>query len=191
MILELAVTLASVWPMPGPQMSAQVCRRNAPVEVLYDGRWWPATVNADGPVGGRCPIHYLGYGSSWDEAAPAERIRPAPPAAGKSGQPSPVYESTVACVGLLQRIGATISDQAARTEATAKAASLASGAFRLGRRDGKTDGAIQSDIDAALFAGEVLIPTTDQREATAALERVAPAAQECVALERMLLASPT
>lgn len=174
--------------MPGPQMSSQLCRRNAAVEVLYDGRWWPATVNADGPVEGRCPIHYLGYGASWDEAVPAERLRAAP-ASGKSGQPSAAYESTVACVGLIQRIGVTIADQAARTEATAKAASLASGAFRLGRQDGKGDADIQADIDAALFAGELLIPTTDQRQATAALERAAPAAQECLALERTLASS--
>lgn len=189
MILELAVILGSAWAVPGPQLSAQLCRRNAAVEVLYDGRWWPATVNADGPVEGRCPIHYLGYGASWDEAAPADRMRPAPLASGKAAQPSPIYESAVACVGLVQRIGVTISDQAARTEATGKAASLASGAFRLGRRDGKTDIDIQADIDAAVFAGELLIPTTDQREATAALERVAPAAQECLVLESLLASS--
>lgn len=139
---------------------------------------------------GRCPIHYHGYGSSWDEAAPAERLRPAPPATGKPEQPSDAYEATVACVGLIQRIGVTISDQAARTEATNKAASLASGAFRLGRQDGKTDVDIQADINSAIFAGEVLIPTTDQREATAALERVAPVAQECLVLEGMLASAP-
>lgn len=189
MILELAVSLAASWATPSPQVSAQLCRRNAAVEVLYDGRWWPATVNADGPVDGRCPIHYLGYEASWDEAAPAERLRPAPPAAGKAGQPSPAYEAAVTCVGLIQRIGVTISDQAARTEATGKAASLASGAFRLGRQDGKSDLDIQADINAAVFAGELLIPTTDQREATAALERVAPAAQECLVLEGMLASS--
>ena len=190
MIFELAISLASVWAMPEPQISAQLCQRNAAVEVLYEGRWWPATVNGDGPVGGRCPIHYLGYGASWDEAAPADRLRRAPPASGKAGQPLTTYTSIVACVGLIQRIGVTISDQAARVEATGRAASLASGAFRFGRRDGKSDTDIQADIDAAVFAGEVLIPTTDQREATAALERVAPAAQECLVLEGMLASEP-
>lgn len=189
MILELAVTVASLWPATEPQMSAQLCRRNNAVEVLYDGRWWPATVNADGPAGGRCPIHYLGYAASWDEAAPAERLRPAPPASGRPGQPSPAYDAAVSCVGLIQRIGGTIADQAARTEATGRAASLASGAFRLGRQNGKSDADIQADLDSAVFAGEQLIPTTNQREATAALEQVAPAAQECLVLEGMLASS--
>ncbi len=188
MIIELAFSLTAAWAATPGQNPAHLCRRNTSVEVLWEGRWYPASVNADGPAQGLCPIHYMGYGASWDEAVSADRLRPAPAPTGKGGAPSAAYEAAVACVGLIQRLGVTMSDQAARTEATDRAASLAGGSFRLGRQDGKSDVDIQADIDSAIFAGELLIPTTDQREATAALERVAPAAQECLVLEGMLTA---
>ena len=44
------------------------------IEVEWKGKWWPATVlKKDGE---RTQIHYVGYGSDWDEWVMPERIRP-------------------------------------------------------------------------------------------------------------------
>jgi beta-lactamase regulating signal transducer with metallopeptidase domain len=46
----------------------------AEIEVLWEGKWWPATVlKKDGD---RTQIHYVGYASRWDEWVTKERIRP-------------------------------------------------------------------------------------------------------------------
>jgi parallel beta-helix repeat protein len=46
----------------------------AEIEVQWEGKWWPATVLRK--EGDRTQIHYVGYGSKWDEWVTADRIRP-------------------------------------------------------------------------------------------------------------------
>ena len=44
------------------------------IEVEWRGKWWPAKVLKK--EGDTTLIHYVGFGSEWDEAVPANRIRP-------------------------------------------------------------------------------------------------------------------
>ena len=55
--------------------AAQVAAIEKPeIEVEWKGKWWPATVlKKDGE---RTQIHYIGYGSDWNEWVMQERIRP-------------------------------------------------------------------------------------------------------------------
>jgi hypothetical protein len=56
-----------------PVASAQPSTENANIEVEWKEKWWPATiVKKDGD---RTLIHYVGYGSDWDEWVTADRIR--------------------------------------------------------------------------------------------------------------------
>ena len=43
------------------------------VEVKWGGTWWAAVILKSRK--GRTYIHYLGYGSGWDEWVGAERLR--------------------------------------------------------------------------------------------------------------------
>jgi hypothetical protein len=67
-----------VAPVPGLQGVPPVLApagAKAAIEVEWGGTWWPAEVLRVN--GGSTLIHYTGWASSWDEWAPAGRIRPA------------------------------------------------------------------------------------------------------------------
>ena len=52
------------------------CAIGQPVDILWQGSWYPGQV-LDGPRGdGACYITYDGYDSSWDEWAAPSRLRP-------------------------------------------------------------------------------------------------------------------
>ena len=56
---------------PGP--GEVLCIPGNPVEVLWSGTWYDATVLAGSEAS--CMIHYDGYDSSWDEAVGPDRMR--------------------------------------------------------------------------------------------------------------------
>lgn len=96
------------WPTPAQTVPAPVPASPAPllsqratygvgstVDVLWNGKWYPATVRAvKGP--GQWLITYIGYSSAWDEVVGSDRIRrhqgqaaPSSPSAVKSGGRTP------------------------------------------------------------------------------------------------------
>lgn len=80
--VEKAASLTSA---PAPAAAAPSGNEKAEIEVQWKGKWWPATIlKKDGD---RTQIHYVGYGSEWDEWVTKERIRPvSDPASGGSTQ---------------------------------------------------------------------------------------------------------
>jgi hypothetical protein len=80
----------SKWKAPGAPQSSPAAAVAGPasekpgIEVEWKTKWWPATILKK--EGERTLIHYVGYGSEWDEWVTSERIRPlstaAAPAAG-------------------------------------------------------------------------------------------------------------
>jgi hypothetical protein len=55
------------------RQSTRSLRPDDPADVLWEGKWWPATILKR--QGNRFYIHYDGYGQSWDEWVGLERIR--------------------------------------------------------------------------------------------------------------------
>jgi len=72
---------------PKPATSANASAVEKPeIEVEWKGNWWPATVlKKDGE---KTQIHYIGYGSEWDEWVTPERIRPLNADAGTNDKAS-------------------------------------------------------------------------------------------------------
>jgi len=70
-----------------PKAEAALCKVGDKAEVLWGGKWWPAKVIAVNDKGNLCKIHYIGYGSKWDEWVGKSRIRigPTAPPPGKEG----------------------------------------------------------------------------------------------------------
>jgi len=57
-----------------PPAAAAPAPEKPELEVEWRGRWWPARVlRKDGET---TLIHYVGFGSEWDETVPADRVRP-------------------------------------------------------------------------------------------------------------------
>lgn len=77
-----------------PQPAAPAPEK-AEIEVEWRGKWWPARVLEKS--GDQTLIHYVGFGSEWDERVSAERIRPLKSAAAV---PETTAEARVA--GLVQ-----------------------------------------------------------------------------------------
>jgi len=55
------------------EAQALICAPGDKAEVLWKGRWYPATVRR--AKGNSCYIHYDGYNNSWDEWVGPGRIR--------------------------------------------------------------------------------------------------------------------
>lgn len=53
--------------------SSAACQKGDKGDVLWKGKWYPATVMKS--KGDECFIHYDGYGSNWDEWVGPDRIR--------------------------------------------------------------------------------------------------------------------
>ena len=66
--------LPSPTPEPSTPRLATSATEKAEIEVEWQGKWWPAAVLKK--EGERTQIHYVGYGSEWDEWVNQERIRP-------------------------------------------------------------------------------------------------------------------
>jgi hypothetical protein len=54
---------------------ARVCSVGDPAQVLWKGKWYPASVTKVNEDQSRCFVRYTGYGSNWDEWVGADRIR--------------------------------------------------------------------------------------------------------------------
>ncbi len=63
---------------------AKLCHPGDQLQVLWHGNWYPATALKGS--GGRCFIHYNGYGSNWDEWVGPGRLR----VTGAGANPVPV-----------------------------------------------------------------------------------------------------
>jgi len=77
--LAIAVLLAS--PLAHAQEAAPAaapvtCAVGGQLDVLWNGSWYPATVEAGPNESGQCQIGYDGYGDEWDEWVGADRMRP-------------------------------------------------------------------------------------------------------------------
>jgi len=57
-----------------PPAAAASAPEKPELEVEWRGRWWPARVLRK--EGETTLIHYVGFGSEWDETVPADRVRP-------------------------------------------------------------------------------------------------------------------
>jgi len=57
-----------------PNTASAACIAGDAVNVLWKGKWYPATVLK--ASGEKCYIHYNGYDNSWDEWVGNNRIRP-------------------------------------------------------------------------------------------------------------------
>jgi beta-lactamase regulating signal transducer with metallopeptidase domain/nitrous oxidase accessory protein NosD len=66
--------LPSPTPQPPTPQLATTATEKAEIEVEWQGKWWPAAVLKKEAE--RTQIHYVGYGSEWDEWVNQERIRP-------------------------------------------------------------------------------------------------------------------
>lgn len=90
------------------------CARNAKVEVLYAGKWYPAKI-LDGPDRmGTCLVSYDGYGSNWDEWVNQSRIRSPGQQAAETPRPSGQQAAATS------RPGATKPDSSATTASAAQ-----------------------------------------------------------------------
>jgi hypothetical protein len=93
-----------------PVASAQPSTENANIEVEWKEKWWPATiVKKDGD---RTLIHYVGYGSDWDEWVTADRIRALATAAKTASEPAKTEAVTQPNAQLIEQ-----NRMAARTRA--------------------------------------------------------------------------
>lgn len=54
--------------------AAPVCSVGDSGNVLWKGKWYPATVNKVNEDQSRCYIHYNGYGNNWDEWVGGDRF---------------------------------------------------------------------------------------------------------------------
>lgn len=80
----LAAALALLLLGAAPAVAKPACWPGNLVEVEWQGAWYPAEVLGNLQPDGSCPITYVGYDSSWDEAVPPHRLRDT--AAGPGGQ---------------------------------------------------------------------------------------------------------
>jgi hypothetical protein len=71
----ISALLASVLFVFASAVHAQVCSTGDRADVLWKGKWYPASVTRVNSDQSRCYIHYTGYGSNWDEWVGADRIR--------------------------------------------------------------------------------------------------------------------
>lgn len=55
--------------------AAPVCAVGESANVLWKGKWYPATVTKVNEDQSRCYIHYSGYDNSWDEWVGGDRYK--------------------------------------------------------------------------------------------------------------------
>ena len=56
------------------------------VDVEWNGGWWQARILSVN--GGLYRIHYIGWGTNWDESVPARRVRPSTGTAKRGSGPN-------------------------------------------------------------------------------------------------------
>ncbi len=71
----LSLIVLTLFTLPQWAEAKALCSVGDKAQVLWGGKWWPATVLAVNPSGNKCKIHYKGYGSNWDEWVGAGRIK--------------------------------------------------------------------------------------------------------------------
>jgi len=67
-----ALLVLTAWLVP-IAAEAKVCNAGDQAEVLWKGKWYPATVLNE--KDNKCYIHYTNYNDSWNEWVNASRIR--------------------------------------------------------------------------------------------------------------------
>ena len=74
--LTCVLALLVLWPISAAaQPSKPICVVDRPVEILWQGNWYPGRVLEGPRPNGTCYITYDGYASSWDEWVTADRLR--------------------------------------------------------------------------------------------------------------------
>ena len=71
----LGLALAILLPAGAEAQDKPACYAGNIVEVEWNGQWYQAEVLDVARPDGTCPITYVGYDSSWDEAVPSARLR--------------------------------------------------------------------------------------------------------------------
>ena len=66
---------AGAYPARAQTATVAACTAGAPLDVLWNGTWYPATAKRGPDAQGRCFIGYDGYGAHWDEWVGPERRR--------------------------------------------------------------------------------------------------------------------
>ena len=67
-----------VAPGTGQGAAIGLCVIGARIEVLSEGKWYPARVIGAPAAGTRCPVHFEGYAADEDEKVPPQRMRARP-----------------------------------------------------------------------------------------------------------------
>lgn len=95
LLVVAAAVVATALLVPEPlhaQLAAEIASVGAKVEVVWQGRWYPATVTAVRQ--GEVRIRYDGWGDSWDEWVGPDRVRRSAAPAAISTAPAPPAPST-------------------------------------------------------------------------------------------------
>jgi hypothetical protein len=75
-LLALTAVLATALLASTAAAQSAQCTVGNGVEVLWNGSWYPATVEQTPNATGQCQIGYDGWSDTWDEWIPSDRMRP-------------------------------------------------------------------------------------------------------------------